>query len=81
MNLFTSLFLVVCSMLVTVAGSAESETGLVTPLLQKKDSIKVATVQMVIPEDFLKDHDPVDALIPHIQRAVNEGCDLVVFPE
>jgi|DewCreStandDraft_4_1066084.scaffolds.fasta_scaffold01130_38 predicted amidohydrolase len=73
-------FLVII-LLVSGPGRARAEEGNVTPLTSRKDKVRVAAVQMKIQDEFLKDHDTVDALIPHIERAGREGQDLIVFPE
>ncbi|MCA9427723.1 MAG: carbon-nitrogen hydrolase family protein [Candidatus Omnitrophica bacterium] len=53
----------------------------VPPLEEYKDSVKIAAVQMVIEEEFLQEHDSVDALIPYMERAQQDQVDLLVFPE
>lgn len=75
--------MMVVSGFVLTAGvvAMEVETGTVPPLVYAKDSVKVAVVQMVIPDDFWKDHSVVEAFVPWMDKAKADNVDLLVFPE
>lgn len=77
-----------CLMVTASAPHAPGETieyNPMSPSQLERSTARVAAVQISgnwmwrVP--ITEDNDPADLLLPYIERAANDGADLVVFPE